>query len=601
MATGSRFTAVKRAESAEKKHLSLLSSMLITFFSLLALSIALTLVVFSLAGRSVYERVVSGEMLSQAELLSEETVKVLNGEITPESFRFMLRSIDSKVVLLDAMTDPLNYGGIDQGKPGMVPEIGEGSGRLDENVEFCRALMGDITADPDSRFSMVVKDRGIVVATLIKDGESNVLGAVFLIKPINDISSTSTSLVIVLLITTIAVDGLVVLPLIFISRWLTNPVERLTKASAELAEGNYKKRVEPSGSREVRELGASYNMLAESLQENIGALTVERNRLKAVIDGLGEGIVGFDTSCGVTRINAAAEKLIGGREAIEGDPVVTEIIRSVLGSGEKRVEIIPSGERKIRLSSAPILEENGNTVGAVALLLDVTEAERLEQTRRDYVANVSHELRTPLASIRGIADMLNDGLVKSEDDKFRYYGYILKESIRLSTLINDLLELSRLQSGGVALKLRSTELYELLADVADRIREPAAERGMRVDLTVPEGRYLALSNPDRVEQVLIILTDNAVKHGTEGGTVTVGMDDGGDRWSVFVENPAEIEQKDLDHIFERFYKADIAHTSEGTGLGLAIAEEVLNLLGESISASYENGLIRFTFTVRKKL
>ena len=287
------------------------------------------------------------------------------------------------------------------------------------------------------------------------------------------------------------------------------------------------------------------------------------------------------------------------RDGMSEFKFVSDAAKSVIASRGEHLGTFERDDRVIRLSVAAIEEEGGSVAGAVALLMDMTEAERLEQTRRDYVANVSHELRTPLASIRGIADMLNDGLVKSEEDKQRYYGYIQKESIRLSNLINDLLELSRLQSGGVALKLSKMELYELAADVADRFNEAAVEHGMTLRLDVPEGKYLANSNPDRVEQVLVSLADNAVKHGKEGGEITIGLDEKDEKWVLWVENPADIERKDLEHIFERFYKADIAHTGEGTGLGLAITEEVLHLLGETIRADYEDGRIRFSFTVAK--
>ena len=580
--------------------------------------ISLTILAFSVVGRSVYAKILTNEMASQADLFAAETIKLLNGEITYESYRFMMDSIDSKVILLDSRTQPFDFSeyrgandfphqpdGEEPARPdGEEPQKDGDPMRNEENLQFCRALYGDVTADRDAHYISVDNKRGAIAASLIKTEDGTVLGAVFLIRPMNDISSTSRSLLIVLAISAAAVSLLMIVPLYFTAKRLTDPLKNLTVAAADLSSGNYSRRVDPEGSHEVRELGSTFNMLASNLQENIGELTVERNRLQAILDGLGEGIIGFDRDGSILKYNSSAARLLGGSASIEGLPElarIKELAGKALASGEGVRDSVKCGERVVGVSVASIETDDGSSAGAVALLLDVTEAERLEQTRRDYVANVSHELRTPLASIRGIADMLNDGLVESESDKLRYYGYILKESIRLSTLINDLLELSRLQSGGVALKLRRMELYEMLADVADRMTDPARDRGMTVDLTVPEGRYYARSNPDRVEQVLISLIDNAVKHGAEGGTITVGMYEKGEKWEIFVENPAEIERKDLDHIFERFYKADIAHSSEGTGLGLAITEEVLQLLGETIGVDYENGLIRFTFTVQKNV
>lgn len=593
--------------------------MLLIFLSALVVSISLTIILFSLMGKSVYSKVLANAMRPQARMLSETTTGLFKGEVTRESFRTMLQSSEADVILMNRRGEPfeLEESSIPDPKDGagMAPPHGDINGLKPGNdmhndlrigyMDYCREHFEDVAeAEPYEEYVDYPAKIGVVVALPIKDSDGVARGALFLIKTINDIEDTSKSVQIVLVISSAIVALLMVLPIYIISRWLTDPLKKLSKAADILAEGDYSARVQPEGSVEISELGSNFNMLADSLQKNIGELTVERNRLRAILEGLGEGIIGFDQHGKVTQYNNSAPWLLGADpdDDITKLPVFEEIsnaAENVVESGNGKAVVLNCGERVVRMSIAPIDEESGQVAGAVALLLDITENERLEQTRRDYVANVSHELRTPLASIRGIADMLTDGLVKNEEDKLRYYGYIQRESIRLSTLIDDLLELSRLQSGGVALKLRKTELYELIADVAERSQGHAVKRDMTVMLTVPEGRYFAVSNPDRIEQVLITLMDNAVKHGIEGTAITVGMDETEDKWLIWVENPAEIGEKDLDHIFERFYKADIAHTGEGTGLGLAIAKEVLHIMDESISAKYENGSIRFTFTVTK--
>ena len=233
------------------------------------------------------------------------------------------------------------------------------------------------------------------------------------------------------------------------------------------------------------------------------------------------------------------------------------------------------------------------------MIQDVTEAARLEQTRRDYVANVSHELRTPIASIRGLSDALCDGLVKKDEDRLRYYGYIQHEAMRLSRLIDDLLELSRLQSGTVAIARCKMSVNDLIYDVADRYGTIAKDNGKTLSVSMPEGEHDAYSNPDRCEQVLIALLDNAIKHSASGEVdLSVGEDD--DKYTISVSNPGEIAEADIDHLFERFYKADRAHTGEGTGLGLAIAKEIMELMGERIWAESKDGRVVFSFTVAKR-
>ncbi len=599
----------KAGNNKRKNRISLLTSILLIFVSALVVCIGMTILVYSVLGRTVYSNIVARELRSIAVMLADEAAKLRAGEGDPGSFRIMMRSGEAKIVVLDERGRLLDLAR--SRKPdGTFTDTGndlpESGGPAPEQVpgQEYAALCGRIfDSNGDlSGFRMDDRRSGIIVAEPVTADDGSSLGAVFVIRPITDITSTSRSLLVVLIAASTAVGLLTLIPLYFIAKRLTDPVENLTKAASELSNGDYSGRVLPEGSREVRELGSAFNTLAESLEENIGALTVERNRLRAILEGMDEGIIGFGAEGEVTKFNSSAARLLGGGSRIETMPGFAEVraaAEKTVETGESVKTSIKCDDRIIGVSAAPIEDRGGMKAGAVVLLIDVTEEERLEQTRRDYVANVSHELRTPLASIRGIADMLNDGMVESEEDKRRYYGYILRESIRLSSLINDLLELSRLQSGGVALKISRFELYELIADVCDRMTDPARERGMDIELTLNEGRYLAMSNPDRIEQVLITLMDNAVKHGTEGGSITVGMTDDGDKWSVFVENPADIERKDVGRLFERFYKADTAHSSEGTGLGLAIAEEVLELLGESIRADYDGGRIRFTFTVGK--
>ena len=269
-----------------------------------------------------------------------------------------------------------------------------------------------------------------------------------------------------------------------------------------------------------------------------------------------------------------------------------------LGGAKDAAAEISIRDTVLRLSQTELFENNGCAEGAIIVIYDVTESERLEQTRREYVANVSHELRTPIASIRGLADALNDGLVRDEGDRARYYGYILKETLRLSRLIDDLLELSRLQSGAMVMEKGRVDLNDLLLDVADRYSALAEEHGMRLSLELPAGALLAWTNPDRAEQVLVALVDNAIKHAAPGGEIRLGARGAGTgELTVWVQNRGEISETDLAHIFDRFYKVDKSHSGNGTGLGLSIAKEILDLMEERIFAESREGMVTFGFTL----
>lgn len=238
---------------------------------------------------------------------------------------------------------------------------------------------------------------------------------------------------------------------------------------------------------------------------------------------------------------------------------------------------------------------------AVALNKCSIESEHLEQTRRDYVANVSHELRTPIASIRAIAETLNDGLVKNEEKKSSFYNSILNESIRLSALVDDLLELSRLQSGTTQFEKEVFSVYSLFKDSVEIHLERIKQLGLNFEFNIPKNTPKAYTNPARIEQVFVIILDNAIKHTGEGGKLSLSAKWDEKKIKISVSDTGEgISPEDIDHIFDRFYKADKAHSSEGTGLGLSIAHEIMTILGESISVQSELGKgSTFTLTLTK--
>jgi len=248
-------------------------------------------------------------------------------------------------------------------------------------------------------------------------------------------------------------------------------------------------------------------------------------------------------------------------------------------------------------------ESQKGEIGELAVSLNhfARESQRLEKTRQDYVSNVSHELRTPIAAIRAMSETLTDGLIKSKEKKDRYYQGILRESMRLSRLVDDLLELSRLQSGGVALKKSVFDLDETLEGIASIYGEMAHDTGLTFSLDIPGRLPKVFSNCDRVEQVLIALLDNAIKHTPEDGKVSLGAAVHKAHVDVWVEDTGEgIPTEDLPYVFDRFYKVDKAHSSQGTGLGLSIAKEIVQLLGEDLSVESTPGEgTRFVVSLQK--
>lgn len=551
------------------------------------LSAVLTTAAFYYSGGRVFSGIKAKELRPRAEYLANITAEYLQGLITKETYE---RSIgrgfkvwDASMYAYDACGDLFAYPANEDSAVNKDAISG-----LLQNV-----LKGESVYSPNTK-----NHAGVLIGEPVVSRFGNVIGAVFLVKPLNELNTAMGSLIYALVISMIASSLIMILPAYLGSRSIVRPIRQMNVTANAMAGGNFTAKAEEEGTDELVQLGRSLNHLSAALSATISDLTLEKNRLHAVINGIGEGIIAIDAEGKIIKTNSAALRLLGGSYA---DDITTlpayrqaaEDIGCVLG-GETVSKELKVRDRILRVAITP-LTDGGRGEGAVMLIRDITEASRLEQTRTEYVANVSHELRTPIASIRGLADALNDGLVKKDEDKARYYGYILRESMRLSRLIDDLLELSRLQSGTIAFKKQFISINELIEDVADRYVSAAREKGLNVEIDIGEP-YKVYTNPDRAEQVLVALTDNAIKYG-DSGTLRFSAEKKGDSLYISVSNPGSIADEDIDHVFERFYKADKAHAGQGTGLGLSIVNEVLGLLGERIWVKSENGTVTFTFTL----
>ena len=389
------------------------------------------------------------------------------------------------------------------------------------------------------------------------------------------------------------------------------PLVQLRNVAVAMSEGDLEARANENADGEVGQLGKAINHLSNELSRNMYTLIVERNRLKNMLNGLSEGIVAIDAKGEITHTNPALEKfftrqklalhLPDPRMKLIPDQSIWEDFDRVIRTGEPTTRNLESRDMILRITITPIVDEIDAIAGAVGLFSDITQMERLERTRRDYVSNVSHELRTPLTAMRALVEPLKDGMVTQEEDRMRYYDIILREIMRLSRLINDQLELSRLQSGTLSITKSMMPLDDLVYDVCDRYHAIAEEKGLAVKIDTDFGDCPQVyANADRVEQMLIILLDNAIKY-TEEGAVTVAADWDDEKVVLHVRDTGiGIEESDLPYVFDRFYKVDKAHSGKGSGLGLSIARELLRHMEEDIWVTSEKGVgTEFSFTIHR--
>ncbi|MEG1547737.1 MAG: histidine kinase dimerization/phospho-acceptor domain-containing protein [Clostridia bacterium] len=555
------------------------------------LSAALTAIVFNYYGREAFSNIKAEELVPRAKHIAGITADFISGYIGSRDYE---RAVASEYRIWDAAVYIFNS----RGELIVQPVNADNDGNISALKKYVESvLMGASVFEPATN-----GDTGVIIGEPAVSHYGDVVASVFLVKPLMEVTAALSTLTLALLISMLTVTTVMVVPAYIGSRNLTRPLRQMNAVANAMAHGDFSIRAEDCGNDEMAQLGKSLNFLSAELSKTISDLVFERNRLRAVIDGMREGIIAFDAGGGIIQHNPSALRLLGGQET---DDLAELIARYGIDAltcqlseqmhTEKEIHVY---DTVLRVSLTALQEPSGRVEGGVMLIQDVTESILLEQTRREYVANVSHELRTPIASIRGLADALNDGMIENESDKARYYGYILRETLRLSRLIDDLMELSRLQSGALVIVKKRTNISELLCDVIDRFSGIAAEHEMQLVLNAPDGLY-AHTSADRAEQVLIVLIDNAIKHSIIGGQITVNVYEKEHNLLISVENAGYIPQADLKNVFERFFKVDKSHSGGGTGLGLSIAREIIVLIDERIWARCENGIVTFSFTLSK--
>ncbi len=377
-----------------------------------------------------------------------------------------------------------------------------------------------------------------------------------------------------------------------LSRALARPLVAVSQRAALLAQGDFSQRV-PQRTRvaELDDLATAFNRLTDELQARMGELARDKDEMQALIDCMAEGVIGVTDDARILRTNRAARELLEFAEPPVFTPVGTIIRHPQLRALLERSVIEPIdahelaiGDRHL-IASSRLLDEGG----AVTTFLDITAIKRVEQVRRDFVANASHELKTPLTAMRGFAETLVEDDPPEEIRK-QFLNSIRVNTIRLQMLVDDLLDLSRLESGGWVTRPEEVDLSAIAVWVWDDLQAGTPNRDVAFSVA---GEAVVWADPQGVQQVFQNLLDNARRYTPDGASVAVRISDAGpSAISVAViDTGSGIPSKSLPRIFERFYRADTSRAREvgGTGLGLAIVRHLVQQMGGSVSAESELG------------
>ncbi|WZX99311.1 ATP-binding protein [Bacillus sp. FSL W7-1360] len=404
--------------------------------------------------------------------------------------------------------------------------------------------------------------------------------------------------------------------IIKITRQMVQPIEDATKAAIRLAEGDYKIRTYEVGNHELGLLGRSINVLAYNLQQLSRRHQAQQEQMATLIDHMGSALLFMDVRGDIVMLNQTAEHVFDVRSSdwlgqpyhkvVDSESLV-QFIQSIYSSEEKSREQIEWTKhfytRTYDVYGAPVLTKSARLRGVTIVLHDVTEQKKLEQVRKDFVANVSHELKTPVTSIKGFAETLLDGALQEAQLAEQFTEIIWKESDRLQTLIADLLELSHIEHAHFALKLTPVVLADIVDEVKTLLLAKAEEKDIHLSV-VTDGDTTIEADPQRVKQILLNLTSNAIAYTQPGGQVTMTIQEKEDHVLLQVADTGiGIAAENLARVFERFYRVDRDRSrhSGGTGLGLAIVKHLAEAHQAKIAVESMLGKgSTFTVTFLKK-
>lgn len=371
---------------------------------------------------------------------------------------------------------------------------------------------------------------------------------------------------------------------------IAEPIRRMNETARELAAGDLTRRLHTDAADDAGQLAESFNLMADRLQSNLDQLAQEKHEMGTVLTTMADGIIVTDKSGTIVLFNRAAERLFGlSSERIIGEqieaaaavPEIPEMVRRMLGSNKPiRRELATTlpAERILNVFAAPIHDQKRRIAGGVVVLQDVTEVRSQAAIRQDFVANVSHELRTPVAAIRAIVGALQSGAKEDPAMAKRFLDSLEAETDRLSLLLNDLLNLSELESGRQQPKRTVVRVREIAEQAVSDLSGAALRRGVRVAVDI-DPEVCVFANRRQMLQVLQNLVDNAVKYTAESGSADVTASESETEVAVTVRDTGVgIPPSDLDRIFERFYRVDKARSRQlgGTGLGLSIVKDIVD-------------------------
>ena len=473
------------------------------------------------------------------------------------------------------------------GKDGTVVADSETTEHLENHStreEVIRALKGEHVSL--IRYSQTMEKRYAYSAVPIHKGDFD--GVMRISLPVSEFTSLYKNLFGTIMMTVIlCMLGATLLAALF-TRNLSKPIDDITKAAEGISCGDYETKIYTNDTQQLGRLAEAFNRMSDNLNTSVRALKRRNIEFEAMLKSMASGVIAIDNNDIVMFTNDVFSQMVEcSKDKIERQPFYTfmrnavlfQIITEVRDTKEtvmREGTIALTDEKMVRVTATPLLKDNNKNLGILLILEDITQICKLENMRRDFVSNVTHELKTPLTSIRGFVDTLKAGAIKEEQVAARFIDIIDIESERLSSLINDILLLSEIESKEEQV-VAPCNVNTVITDVIELLQPKIAHKNVIIVYNPKPDMDYYPANANRMKQLLINLLDNAVKY-TEVGTITIQCEKKKNKLILCVEDTGiGMEEEHLERIFERFYRVDKgrARKTGGTGLGLSIVKHIV--------------------------
>ncbi len=436
-------------------------------------------------------------------------------------------------------------------------------------------------------------DDEIIIVGVPLSMHPNEKGGVFLYQSLDVVRNTMDQVKRIIYISAGIAIVLTTVFAFFLSTRINAPLRKMKEAATNAAKGKFNTNIPIVTSDEIGDLAVAFNRMAREIRNSIEALNQEKEQLSSILSSMADGVITFDRTGEILQTNPPAERFLQAWYYVKGingkanfmiPSEINQLFQKVVSLEKEQLAELSLQGRAWVVVMTPLYNQSF-VRGAVAVLRDMTEERRMDKLREDFIANVSHELRTPISLLQGYSEAIVDQVAGSEEENRELGQIIYDESLRMGRLVNELLDLARMETGNLQLMLTDIEINSFSERVTRKFQAMAKEQQVTLTLHKLKDELHMSIDSDRVEQVLTNLIDNAIRHTEKSGEVIVSIEalETGIKFEV-KDSGTGIPEEDLPFVFERFYKADKARTRgrAGTGLGLAIAKNIVESHGGQI-------------------